>query len=168
MTRRRSASAATQHGDAAQHRAAHSTRGWSSSHATTEGCYHCLAAGVGCRSRSTLAISAGRRCERTITWIPWQKAAVAGSSTDEGAGGEFFLFLPAFNMQTACRAVTQVGGLDQLEDRSLRMREVPGSKPGLSILQLSVLQDLLVCKRAKRDKKTPPLSPPCSAIFFFF
>ena len=27
----------------------------------------------------------------------------------------------------------QFGGLDQLADRSLRMREVPGSKPGFSI-----------------------------------
>ena len=60
---------------------------------------------------------------------------MAGSSTDEGAGGEFSLFLPAFSMQTAYRAVTQFGGLDQLVDRSLRMREVPGSKPGFSILE---------------------------------
>ena len=67
---------------------------------------------------------------------------MAGSSTDEGAGGEFSLFLPAFSMQTAYRAVTQFGGLDQLVDRSLRktqnahtnLREVRGSKPRYSIL----------------------------------
>ena len=33
-----------------------------------------------------------------------------------------------------------LGGLDQLADRSLRMREVPGSKPGFSILQFGSLK----------------------------
>ena len=103
--------------------------------AAREGCYHCVAAGVGCsvdpgppwRYQLGEGVNGQSR-----TWIPWQKAAVAGSITDEGAGG-VFPFLPAFSTQTACLTATHFGGLDQLVDRSLRMREVPGSKPGFSI-----------------------------------
>ena len=32
-----------------------------------------------------------------------------------------------------CRVLRRIGALDQLADRSLCMREVPGSKPGCSI-----------------------------------
>ena len=89
---------------------------------------------------------------------------MAGSSTDEGAGGEFSLFLPAFSMQTAYRAVTQFGGLDQLADRSLRMREVPGSKPGFSIFAS------LPAPSSSLPLLPPPLSsllhhPPLSSPF---
>ena len=45
------------------------------------------------------------------------------------------------------RELHSPGGLDQLADRSLRMREVPGSKPGFSILQFGA-------RRSCRKKKS--------------
>ena len=47
----------------------------------------------------------------------------------------------------------QFGGLDQLADRSLRMREVPGSKPGFSIFSPFRLHEVLTIGMHARGGK---------------